>query len=83
VIGVAILIAVGQPRPDFSEVTRPDRLIAHHTQGLLAGRPSIHQYESHMAPLNFRYSLLRNPELREIAACCFRQPLSGGGLQST
>jgi hypothetical protein len=83
VIGVAILIAVGQPRPDFSQVTRPDRLIAHHAQGLLAGRPSIHQYESHVSPLKFRSSLLRNPELREIAACCLLQPLSGGGLQST
>jgi hypothetical protein len=56
-LGVAILIAVSEPRPDFSDVTRPDRLIAHHTQGLLAGRPSINQYESHVVSPNFQFSL--------------------------
>ena len=79
-IGVAIMIAVGEPRSDFSEVTRPDRLIAAHTQGSPAGCPSIHQYESHVAFPNCRSSLLRNPGRRDIGAYCLPQPLSGGGL---
>jgi hypothetical protein len=51
-IGVAILIAVGELRPDFSQIARSDRLIAHHTERLRAGRPPVHQYESHVAPPN-------------------------------
>ncbi len=47
---VAAVIAVGEVRPDFSQVACSDRLIAHHTSGLRAGRPPIHQYESHVAP---------------------------------
>ena len=52
VIGVAIMIAIGEMRPDFSEVACPDWLAAQHTDGFLAGRPAIHQYESHVAPPN-------------------------------
>jgi hypothetical protein len=52
VIGVAIMITIGELRPDFSEVACPDWLAAQHTEGLLAGRPAIHQYESHVAPPN-------------------------------
>jgi hypothetical protein len=51
-IGVAIMIAVGKPRPDFSQVARPDWFTAQHTERLRAGRPAIHQYESHVAPPN-------------------------------
>jgi hypothetical protein len=51
-IGVAILIAVGELRPDFSQIARSDRLIAHHTERSRAGRPPVHQYESHVAPPN-------------------------------
>ena len=61
-IGVAIVIAVGEPRPDFSDVTRPDRPIAPHTQGSLAGRPFIHQYKSHVAPPDVRSDLLRKSQ---------------------
>src|SRR6202022_504259 len=50
VIGVAIMIAVGEPRPDLSQIVRPDRLAAQHTERLRAGCPAIHQYESHVAP---------------------------------
>ena len=52
VIGVAIMIAVGEPRSDFSQIARPDRLMAPHTERLRAGRPAIDQYESHVAPPN-------------------------------
>ena len=31
VVGVAIMIAVGEPRPDFSQIARPDWLTAQHT----------------------------------------------------
>src|ERR1700687_5373616 len=52
VIGVAIMIAVGEPRPDFSQIARPDWLAAQHTGRLRAGRPAVHQDESHVAPPN-------------------------------
>jgi hypothetical protein len=51
-ICVAIVTAVGEVRPDFSEVACFDRLIAHHTDGFRAGRPAIHQYELHVASPN-------------------------------
>jgi len=50
VIGVAIVIAVGEPCPDFSQIVRPDWLAAQHTERLRAGRPAIHQHESHVPP---------------------------------
>ena len=49
-IGVAIMIAIGELRSDFSEVTCPDWPTAQHADGFLAGRPTIHQYESHVPP---------------------------------
>ena len=52
VIGVAIMIAVGEPRPDFSEIARSDWLTTQHTERLRAGRPAIHKDESHVAPPN-------------------------------
>jgi hypothetical protein len=52
VFGVAFIITVGEPRPDFSQITRRDRLTAQHTERLRAGRPAIHQDESHVAPPN-------------------------------
>ena len=52
VIGVAIMIAIGELRSDFSEITCPDWLAAQHADGLLAGRPANYQYESHVAPPN-------------------------------
>jgi hypothetical protein len=51
-IGVAIMIAVAEPRPDFSQIARPDWLTAQHTERLRGGHPAIHQYESHVAPPN-------------------------------
>ena len=50
--GVAFIITVGEPRLDFSQIARPDRLTAQHAEGLRAGRPAIHQDESHVAPPN-------------------------------
>jgi hypothetical protein len=52
VIRVAIVITVSEVRPDFAQVACFDRLIAHHAEGSSAGRPSVHQYESHVAPPN-------------------------------
>ena len=52
VIRVAIVITVSEVRPDFAQVACSDRLIAHHTEGLPAGWPSVHQYESHVATPN-------------------------------
>ena len=39
---VAIVIAVDELRPDFTQVVRSDRLDAHHAQGSRARRPPIH-----------------------------------------
>ena len=49
VIGVAIMIAVGELCPDFSEIARPDSLTAQHTESLRVGRRAIRQDESHVA----------------------------------
>ena len=51
-IGVAVMIAVGELGPDFSQIARPDRLMTQYAARLWAGRPAIHQYESHVAPPN-------------------------------
>ena len=52
--GVAFIITVGDPRLDFSQVARPDRLTAQRTERLRAGRPAIYQDESHVAPPNVK-----------------------------
>jgi hypothetical protein len=49
VIGVAIMIAVGELCPDFPQIARTDWLTAQHTDRLLAGRCAVHQDESHVA----------------------------------
>jgi hypothetical protein len=50
VLRVAIVIAVGEVRPDLSQVAFFDRPIAHHAAGLRAGLPAIHEDESHHTP---------------------------------
>jgi hypothetical protein len=42
VIDVAMVIAIGQSRPDFSEIGLSDWLTAQHTKSLWAGCPVIH-----------------------------------------
>jgi hypothetical protein len=65
---VAIVIAVDEVRSDLSQVACADRLIAHHTEGLRAGRPAMHQNESHAVP----------PDAKQNAVSVARG-LSGGG----
>ena len=50
--GIAIVIAVGEVRPDFSQVACFDRLEAAHANGFWARRSTIHQDEFHVAPPN-------------------------------
>jgi hypothetical protein len=50
--GVAFVITVAEPRPDLSQIIRPDRLAAEHTDGLRAGSPAIDQDEFHVEPPN-------------------------------
>ena len=50
VFGVAVIITVGDPRLDFPQIARPDRLTAQRTERLRAGRPAIHKHESHVPP---------------------------------
>ena len=52
VFGVAFIITVGEPRLDLSQIACPDRLTAQRAERLRAGRPAIHQDESHVAPPN-------------------------------
>jgi len=47
VVGVALVIAVGKPCPDFSQIARPDWLTAQYTERRWAGRSAVHQDESH------------------------------------
>ena len=49
VTGVALVIAVGEPRYKFSQVALPDWVTARRTDRLRAGCPAIHQDEFHMA----------------------------------
>jgi hypothetical protein len=42
VIDVAIVIAIGELRPDFSQIALSDWLTAKHTKRLWAGCPAIH-----------------------------------------
>jgi hypothetical protein len=48
--GVAFVIAIAEPRRDLSQIARPDRFAAGHTDGLRAGRPAIDQDEFHVEP---------------------------------
>jgi hypothetical protein len=52
VIFIAIVIAVGEVCPDFTQITCSNWLIARHTERLSAWRPLLHQYKSHVAPPN-------------------------------
>jgi hypothetical protein len=51
-VGVAIVIAVGEVRPDFSQVACFDRLEAAHAKEPRARRPVVHHDEFHVAPSN-------------------------------
>jgi hypothetical protein len=50
VIGIAFVIAVEEPRADFSQIARSDVFTAPRTKGLPARRPAVHQKVSHVAP---------------------------------
>jgi hypothetical protein len=60
VIGVAIMIAVEESGPDFSEIACLDWLAAQHTERLLAGSSAIHQYEFHVAPPSAKQNAVLN-----------------------
>src|SRR3982074_144911 len=72
VSGVAPRIAVAEPRPDLPQIARPDWLTAQHTGRLLAGRPAIHQYESHRA------SHVAPPNAKQNTVSDGREALGGG-----
>jgi hypothetical protein len=57
VFSIAFIIAVGEPRVDFSQIARPDRFAAQRTERSRAGRPAIHQDESHVAPLDAKQNI--------------------------
>ena len=48
VTDVAPVIAVGELSCKFSQIALPDRLATQRTTSLLAGRPTIHDYEFHV-----------------------------------
>jgi hypothetical protein len=52
VIDVAIVIAVGEPRCDFSQVALSDWLTPPRTERLRPGCPAIHHDEFHLPPPN-------------------------------
>jgi hypothetical protein len=99
VICIASVVAVGEVRPDFSQVTRADRLMAHHTAGRPAQRPSVDQYESHVALSSAKQNTVSDGRRAldggaqrlflpsGVSLLCSTFPggtaLSGGGLKST
>jgi hypothetical protein len=52
VIDVALLVAVGEPRCDVSQVALSDWLTAQRTERLRSGCPAIHHDEFHVPPPN-------------------------------
>ena len=50
VVGVALVIAVGEPCCDFAQVAPPDWLTTQRAERLRAGCPAIHQNEFHVPP---------------------------------
>jgi hypothetical protein len=48
-LNVALIVTVGEPRLDFSQIACPDRLAAQRTQRLPKRRSAVHQDESHVA----------------------------------
>jgi hypothetical protein len=50
VTGVALVIAVGEPRCKFSQIALPDCLTAQRTERLRAGCPAIHQDKFRVPP---------------------------------
>ena len=50
-VGIAIGTAVGEARSDLPQIVCADRLGAERARRLTAGRPAIHQDESHRALL--------------------------------
>jgi hypothetical protein len=57
VIDVTIVIAVGEPRCDFSQVALSDWLTAQCTKRLRPGCPAIHHDEFHVPPPNEKQKL--------------------------
>lgn len=64
VIGIAIVIAVNQVRPNFPQVASVNRPFARHAEGLSAGRPAVHQHESHVAPPNAKQNTVSEERRR-------------------
>ncbi len=52
VTDVALLVAVGEPRCDLSQVALSDRLTAQRTERSRPGCPAIHDDEFHVSPPN-------------------------------
>jgi len=61
VFSVALIIAVEEPRLDFSQIAQPDWLAAQRAERLQAGRPAIHQDVSHVVPPLHRKLIARPP----------------------
>jgi hypothetical protein len=57
VIDVALVIAVGEPGYDISQVALPDWLAAQRAERLRAGCPAIHQDEFHVASPNAKNTM--------------------------
>ena len=67
-IGVTSVIAVDEMGSGFPQIAGLDLPIAHHTERLPAGRPAIHQDESHVAP----------PKVKQNTVSDWCETLGGG-----
>src|SRR6476660_8442201 len=50
--GIAVGVAVAEPRPDVAQIASANWLAAQHAERLPERRSAVHQYEPHVAPPN-------------------------------
>jgi hypothetical protein len=63
VIDVAIVIAIGESRPDFSQIALSNWLTALHTKRPWAGCPAIHQNKFHVAPPKAKQNMVSRRDM--------------------
>jgi hypothetical protein len=59
-LDVALIVTVGEPRLDFSQIACPDRFAAQSAERLPKRRPSVHQNESHVASPDAKRMIVPN-----------------------
>jgi len=66
VVDVALVIAVGELRPDITQVALLDRLTAQRAERLRAGCSAVHQDESHVASPQANNTMCAGPLIARL-----------------